>query len=265
MIHAPIVRWPFLAKIWTKIVQKRLFQISDGILVASNEIIQCLPHISTWADKIHIFPYGVEPPVASALSHFSSFTSVIRLLSIGRLVSYKGFDVLIDAVSSLPGEWHLIIAGRGPLASPLRKQIAFHGLSDRITLIEGVDEQMKKELFANCDIYIQPSQTIAEAFGIAIAEAFSYSKPVVATNLPTGTAYLARKGACGAIAEIGSPASLRSALMKLIADPIRAQRAAKGNYHFWKKELSVELYQQRYKKLILRFVDYEIKEQRSAA
>jgi len=146
----------------------------------------------------------------------------------------------------LPGNWRLTIVGRGPQKEPLRRLISDLGLADRVTLLDGVTDEKKAQLLSECDIFVHPAQSIAEAFGISIAEAFASGKPVVLTDLPTGVSFLSRGGECGGSARVGSSDSIRRVIHKLLTSGDLREKCGKSNAAFWQKELTLARFEDRY-------------------
>ncbi|MBI4402682.1 MAG: glycosyltransferase [Deltaproteobacteria bacterium] len=245
-----ILRWPRLAKIWETLIQKRLLQQADSILVSAPQLLDIFPTFGAFREKSYIIPFPVRPPPPSYFSRRIETLSTMRLLAVGRLVWYKGFDVLLDAVVNLPGNWQLTIAGQGPEGKVLKAKINRLGLLNKVTIFEGLPEDIKHELMENCDLFIAPSQTEAESFGMAIVEAFAHGKPVITTNLKTGVAFLARNGACGAIVPVQSVSELRSAIIRMMNDPARRYATGNANLDFWRKELSLDAFQRKYQKFL---------------
>lgn len=105
----------------------------------------------------------------------------IRILTIGRLVEVKGYDIAIEAAYKLKQDgidfrWYAI--GEGNLRGKLENKVKELGIEDKFIFI-GTHTNPYKYL-KQCDIYVQPSRF--EGFGLAIAEARLLGKPVIATN-----------------------------------------------------------------------------------
>ena len=108
----------------------------------------------------------------------------LTIVSAGRLVPSKRFDLLIDAVhqiqTSLPKEWKLLIIGGGDMKTALQEQINTLHLQEHIQLL---GQQTKAEivrLFQQSDIFALPSQM--ETFGVVYIEALACGLPIIATN-----------------------------------------------------------------------------------
>jgi glycosyltransferase involved in cell wall biosynthesis len=97
----------------------------------------------------------------------------------GRLVNTKGLEYLVQAMRLI--DCKLVISGGGPLQDKLQKAIKKKGLQAKIEMTGRVCEERKCELLSSCKLFVMPS--IFESYGIAVAEAMSYGKAIVATDV----------------------------------------------------------------------------------
>jgi rhamnosyl/mannosyltransferase len=135
-------------------------------------------------------------------------------LFVGRLVPYKGVDVLIDAVAGLP--LTTLVVGEGPERAALEARAAAR--SARVAFAGEVDNETLAALYTACDLFVLPSVTRAEAFGMVQLEAMASGKPVISTNLQSGVPWVNRHGETGLVVEPGDAAALRDAIVRLMND-----------------------------------------------
>lgn len=106
------------------------------------------------------------------------------IVSAGRLVSSKGFDLLIDAVHQiqtlLPNEWKLLIIGGGEMKATLQEQINTLHLQEHIQLVGPQTKAEIVRLFQQSDLFALPSQM--ETFGVVYIEALACGLPIIATD-----------------------------------------------------------------------------------
>ncbi|WP_053076113.1 glycosyltransferase [Marinobacter psychrophilus] len=105
-------------------------------------------------------------------------------LAVGRLVSVKGFEFLIDSFKGVKGS--LYIAGDGPDKALLQQKILDNELQHRVTLLGHRDDI--PALMAACDGVVISSQR--EGFSYVFAEAMLASKPVISTSVPIANEFL---------------------------------------------------------------------------
>ena len=124
-----------------------------------------------------------------------------RIICVGRLTPQKRFDRLIDAFALLAGKypsWHVDIYGEGEDDQPLRRQIARHGLTERLHILPPTDHIYAA--YGQSDFLVLSSDF--EGFGLVIIEAMACGTPVVATNCPYGPADIIRDGETGLLARM---------------------------------------------------------------
>jgi len=102
-----------------------------------------------------------------------------RLISIGRLIPRKGFEVLLRAISAMPTTG-LVIICEGPSRAKLTRQVKELGVGDRVRLVGGVDDRTKTALLAEADTYVSSAEH--EGFGIVFLEAMEQGLPILATD-----------------------------------------------------------------------------------
>lgn len=129
------------------------------------------------AENCHYLPNFVNATLGTPIdrSIFNTPNDVPLLLAMGRLHENKAFDVLLDAVASVPG-CYLWVAGDGPLHQSLLEQSKQLGVESRIRLLGW--RQDTTNLLATCDIFLCPSRH--EPLGNVVIEAWAQHKPVIA-------------------------------------------------------------------------------------
>ncbi|MCK4323390.1 MAG: glycosyltransferase family 4 protein [Armatimonadetes bacterium] len=155
------------------------------------------------------------------------------LLFVGRLTPEKGLQYLLSAYETLDTKKKLVIVGdanfKDPYVDDLRKRatddVIFTGYRKGRTLAE---------LFSNAYLYVQPSTL--EAMPVAVLEALSYGRCVLATDIPGNVEAL---GECGYTFQVGNVDDLGSKLAMLLYDPdsVAAQYSVARDYvrreHNW--------------------------------
>lgn len=149
----------------------------------------------------------------------------LRFCSIGRLVSAKGFDVLIEAVAiaGLGSDWELIVVGDGPLRRDLERLVAERGLTGHVSFLGRVDNPYP--ILASADVAVQASRW--EGFGIAVLEALALGVPLVATSCPGGVAEILEGGRYGVLVPPDDAAALARTLRAVAEDRELVRRLAR--------------------------------------
>ena len=147
-----------------------------------------------------------------------------RIISVGRLVEFKGFEHLIDACAELARrgfEFACDIIGDGPLRETLRSKIAKLNLSSRINLLGSLSQKAVLEKLRDADIFALAStadaQGATDVFPTVILEAMASARPVVSTRL-AGIPELVVDGETGLLVSPGDTAALTKALQHSVCD-----------------------------------------------
>src|SRR5216117_2803360 len=167
----------------------------------------------------------------------SARNTVPRIISIGRLVAFKGFEYLIDACAELARRglnFTCEIIGDGPLRGDLEARIRKLKLSDRVHLLGSLSQGAVLEKLRSADIFalasVTDAQGASDVFPTVIIEAMAAARPVVSTRL-AGIPESVVHGETGLLVPPGDTMALAEALSRLIEEPkLRLQygRAARA-------------------------------------
>ena len=148
------------------------------------------------------------------------------IFGIGRFVTQKGFDVLIDAFSQVadahPGV-DLVLAGDGPERGALEARARAGRFTERIHFLGGVPADRAFSLFRGALGFVLSSRH--EPQGIVVLEAMAAGAPVIATRVG-GVPETVQHGANGLLVEGDDVHSLAKGLMALLAHPEEAAKRA---------------------------------------
>jgi glycosyltransferase involved in cell wall biosynthesis len=176
------------------------------------------------AAKIHRVYNGIDlerfPAPRSANGN-----RIPRIVSVGRLVAFKGLDDLIDACAELARrriDFVCDIIGDGPLRETLQAKVEQLDLSSRVNLLGSQSQGAVLEKLQAADIFALPSTTdpqgATDVFPTVILEAMASGRPVVSTHL-AGIPELVMDGQTGMLAAPGDSTALGSVLEQLLRDP----------------------------------------------
>ncbi len=148
------------------------------------------------------------------------------ILSVGRLAWRKGFKYLIDAMPSVLSEYpdaKLFIVGDGYQRTPLQQYVRKLGLENSVLLLGKVSLQKLYSLYRKASVYVQPA--IYEPCSIAILEAMSMGKPLIATRVG-GVPEVVTNGVDGLVVEPRNSLQLAKAIKNIFSDSKRRKRFA---------------------------------------
>lgn len=217
-----------------RIFERAVLERADAVVATSATYLESSRPLSRVRDKVRVIPLGVDParlpdvPKDEADELWPG--GGMRVLAIGRLTYYKGFDILIRAVADLP-EIALVIVGEGEERPRLERLLDQWGRPRHVRLLGAADDPACQRLLASCDVFCLPSRERTEAFGIVLMEAMRYGKPIVATRLAgSGVPWVAREHDNAVLVPPDDAAALAAALAVLYHDPARRARLAASGY-----------------------------------
>jgi rhamnosyl/mannosyltransferase len=231
--HSEVIRPRWRYRLFYHRVLEFALRRARRIVVASPPMLD-VPALAAHRDRCVVIPYGLEiaryesaPAVAARAVAIRAAAATPILLFVGRLVRYKGLDVLLRALPGL--DVRTVLVGDGPLRDALEALVRQLGLADRVHFAGGVTDDELLSWYAACDVMVLPSVSRQEAFGMVQLEAMLCARPVVSTALPTGVPWVNRHEETGLVVPPGDAAALRGALVRLIGDPdLRRQLGAAG-------------------------------------
>jgi rhamnosyl/mannosyltransferase len=230
--HSDLVRpaWAPATYGW---IQRALYRRADCVIVSSPPLAAGSP-VVRHARRVAVIPFGidleryeqVDPAIRARVNDRLAAVPGPRVLFVGRLVYYKGVEVLLEAMARCTAS--LVIVGEGPLENGLRTMAAERGLGGRVLFAGRVAEDDLPAYYQACDLLVLPSVARTEAFGVVQLEAMAAGRPVVSTDLPTGVPWVNEDGTSGLIVAPADPASLGRALQRLVEDPDYRHRLGEG-------------------------------------
>lgn len=217
---------------------------AQRIIATSPPYLEASEPLAAWLDKCAVIPLGLDtepqhaepakparpsqPDDAVDTEHLWS-DNTLRLLSIGRLTYYKGFETLIQAAAGLPGV-ELLIVGDGELRQALQAMIDARtpaGQPANVRLMGNVDDKQKNRLLQSCDVFCLASRERTEAFGMVLLEAMHHAKPCIVSALPgSGMPWVLETAGAGLQAPLEDVAGWAHAIRQMQDNP--AQRSAWG-------------------------------------
>ena len=211
---------------------------ADRIVATATEEVRELALLGIPSGKVSVVPCGVDlehftpGPTPNARQSTPERRHRYRLLSVGRLVPRKGYDIIIEALTRLP-ETELLIAGgaRGDDATPEPEHDRLVAtaerleVADRVRLIGQVARTDMPDLLRSSDLVV--CSPWYEPFGIVPLEAMACGVPVVASAVG-GMVDTVIDSVTGALVPARDPVALAEAIGPLLASPGRRAELARA-------------------------------------
>lgn len=233
----PVVVWYH-----SDIVRQRLFywlvypflyldlKAAKTIFVSSHRLAEKSKLLSKFLNKCQIIPFGVN--IHDYQVDYSHQVSELKnkyghfMLAVGRLVYYKGYLDLLEALKTVPGK--LLIIGNGPLRLKMEQIIFKNNLTDRVIIISNHPDNLIP-YYQACDFLVFPSNARSEAFGLVQIEAMACGKPIINTNLLTGVPEVSLNNVSGLTVPVNDCSKLAEAIRLLWENKELRLKLGKGS------------------------------------
>src|SRR5580704_12425705 len=218
--HSDTVKQKILGRMFEPLLHAALRR-SAAIIATSPNYVATSPVLQAFRDRCHVIPYGIDTAQFEQCSPEAVRSVRERLgdrlvISVGRLVYYKGFDVVIRGGADVRGK--LVIVGEGPLRSELQSLAARLGVTDKVVFAGEVNNAGVMPYYHAADLFALASVARSEAFGIVQIEAMAAGLPVVNTSLDSGVPFVSLDGQTGLTVPPGDSQALAAALNRLLDD-----------------------------------------------
>lgn len=164
-------------------VAKIIFSCSDKVLVATKGAKEELVQIGVPRSKIGIFKYWINLKIfkstAKKIAKKKLGWKDFKVFFVGRLITTKGVNIMLDIIKDLDKNICLVIAGSGAMEGDVKESAKTYSKNFRfLGRVENVDLPL---YYSGADILIVPS-TVDEGWGFVVMEAVACGTPVIASN-----------------------------------------------------------------------------------
>lgn len=197
--------------IYNNIVNRRTLNKMDVIIATSDNYFKTSKYLKFYKNKVKVIPLGIKHDgfysvVQKDNVDINGLKSGGYALFIGALRSYKGIETICKA--SRFTKHKIVIAGGGKHLDFYKKKYEKYN----VVFLGMVSEEQKFDLIRHCKVFLLPSITRAEAFGVVLLEASLQSRPMITTELGTGTTYVNKDGVTGLVVPPEEPEMLANAI-----------------------------------------------------
>lgn len=229
--HSDIINQARALKLYEPL-QQWMLRRADAIIATSPPYAAHSPWLRPHSDKVHVVPLGIQPDRIQLPSQaLADARRALRarhgerplVFSIGRMATYKGFDVLVEASRALRPEALVVVGGGGELLATHREQVRQLGLEGRIVFTGRLSDLEVAAYMAEAALFCLPSTNRAEAFGMVLLEAMAAGLPIVSTEIDgSGVPWVNAHGETGLNVPVLQPTALADAINRLLDDPALA-------------------------------------------
>lgn len=244
--HSDVVNKGVLGHLYRPLMRAMLKRM-DAIVATSpayTHSSRVLSH-DVAPERLKVIPLGIVESSYDAYREAGERLNVDRLfglkengylLFLGALRGYKGLATLGEAagLSRMP----VVLAGDGPQQGVVRSMAESN--PDLIWLGQ-VSDAEKMALLEGCRALVLPSDMRSEAFGMVLVEAAMCARPVISTQLGTGTTYVNQDGVTGLVVPPADARALAQAMDRLAGDPADAARMGQAARQRYEERFSGEV------------------------
>lgn len=257
--HSDIVRQKYLLKLYQPLCNRFLASV-DAVVATSPNYMASSPVLDRFRDKTRVITYGLDKstypePDPALLDKWRAQVGERFFLFVGVLRYYKGLHILLDAVANT--DYPVVIVGAGPIERELKEHARRLGLT-HVQFVGAVNDADKVALLKLSYALAFPSHLRSEAFGISLLEGAMYGKPMISSEIGTGTSYINIHGETGLVVPPSDPQAFGEAMRQLWDHPEQAaamgERAEARYWELFTAEKMAANYRNLYDEVVARRV-----------
>lgn len=217
-------------------IERACYDRARLVLAMSSSYVAGSAILRRYADRVAVLPIGLDlGPFLDPAPEVVEHADLLRRshpgplwFSCGRLVDYKGLEIALHALRSVPGT--LLIAGDGPSRTRLVRLTVRLNLEGRVRFLGKIprDEDVIAHYLA-ADAFWFPSNARSEAYGLVQVEAMASGCPVINTAIPhSGVPWVSRHEETGLTVPVDDPAAFAAAARRFLEEPGLRDRLSAG-------------------------------------
>jgi glycosyltransferase involved in cell wall biosynthesis len=241
--HAPRGPWILVGRLGGYYDLRR-FARCEHLVGNTQGVVDWIVRQGVPPARVHKLPNFVADQAGGVPASLGMPSGAPVVLGMGRLHRNKGFDVLIAAISRLPGV-HAAIAGDGPERVALERLAQHAGVAERVHFLGWRSDTAS--LLAACDVLACPSRS--EPLGNVILEAFSARRPVVAA-MAEGPRELISSGRTGVLVAQESAIALAAGIEGVLQNPQAAAAMVRAGRDCYEQAYSEGAVVQRWREFL---------------
>lgn len=229
-------------------IEQIFLRRSQAIIATSPDYLQASISLRNFLSKCRIIPLAIDAERLSRCNQSALRwaertwgSTSFRLLSVGRLTYYKGFNLLIEAMTYLPQDISLHIVGTGILEASLRERTYKLGVENRVVFHGYIEDDLLSALYQTTDCFVLGSFERTESFGVVLLEAMWHEKPIIASNISgSGVRWLVQQAQCGILFEPQNATDCASKILWMKNHPKEAIMYGKSGKSFLVNNLLID-------------------------
>jgi rhamnosyl/mannosyltransferase len=254
--HSDIIRQQNLLKLYRPLKNRFLSSV-DCIVATSPNYLLTSPVLNRYHEKVVEITYGLNKsaypiPAPERLESWRSKLGNKFFLFVGVLRYYKGLHILLEAMQGT--DYPVVIMGSGPVEVEL-KEYAVQMKLKNVYFLGALPDEDKVALIQLCYAVVFPSHLRSEAFGLSLLEGAMFGRPMISSEIGTGTSYINVDNKTGIVVPPSNPDAFREAMRLLWDNPcIAVEMGHQAEQRYWELFTANQMatsYAALYRKLML--------------
>ena len=188
-----------------KPIENLILNKAAKIVCATQNYYESSKILSKYKNKISLIPYGIKKNQNTQNIISNKIKVLVKelrqkkiIISVGRLIKYKGFDKLVEVGNFLSEDCIILIVGNGPLENSLSQKIIKNKLQKKVKILNNISNEDLAFLLKNSNLYCCFSINRQESFGISLIEALMHKLPIYSEEIAgSGVSYVNPNGITG--------------------------------------------------------------------
>lgn len=251
--HADILGKHLIIQKFANACNDYLLKSSDKIIVSSNIYAEYSQALKLYYDKVHIIPI---PVIDDHVRPTQRKINNNYIVSVGRLVEYKGFELAIRAFVRSQTNYDLVIIGSGPLELRLRKLVKQLGCDSRVHILTSVDACDLRNYLAHSEAVLLASNTRAEAYGIVLVEGLMFGRPLISSDVKgSGMSFINLHLKTGLVFRNNDVEDLANCISLLQKKPLLMKKLGEEARKRYESEFKIDKLEENLNNLLMKFYE----------
>ncbi|MES2212632.1 MAG: glycosyltransferase family 4 protein [Pseudomonadota bacterium] len=239
--HSDILRQKYLYLLYQPLMWRFLSNVNH-IVATSPNYLESSPVLQHFKEKTSVIPLGLDKqsyltPSQKKQAYWHKRLGTKFFLFVGVLRYYKGLHTLLEAAKGTT--FPIIIVGDGPMKAELQRKKTELNL-EKVQFLGALGEEDKIILLQLCHAVVFPSHLRTEAFGLSLLEGAMFGKPMISSDIGTGTSYINQHMQTGLVIPPEQPQALRQAMQHLWTNEEQAQSFGKAAYQRYEQQFTAK-------------------------
>lgn len=227
---------------------------ADRVHVSNDAVLEEIGVLRDARAKVTTIPMGVDtawfdPDAVDDESPFER-TESPTILFVGVFRRYKGIQRLIDAFALVHEhrDCGLVLVGDGPRRSHVESRVASLDLDESVEILGHLDDAELRRAYASAELFVLPSPSIEESYGLVALEAMAMGTPTIVTR-GSGIGHVLNESCAGIVVPPADPERMAVAILDVLADNQRYRTEIQAGREMVNKRFAWDLVVDEYRKL----------------